>query len=72
MITEDYVSFETAKLLEEKGFDEAIETLIKPDGIKYFLDTNSVNNKKHSTIKNSEINIYSEDVCCPTIQMACK
>lgn len=26
MITEDYVSFETAKLLKEKGFDEICET----------------------------------------------
>ena len=29
MITEDYVSFETAKLLKEKGFDEPVRMYIK-------------------------------------------
>lgn len=69
---EDYVSFEVAKLLKEKGFDESIETLIKNDGTIYYLDTNSVSKRQHITIKNSEINIYSEDVSCPTQQMAMK
>lgn len=29
MVTEDYISFEIAKLLKEKGFDEMTEAAIK-------------------------------------------
>ena len=36
MITEDYVSFETAKLLKEKGFD------YYPDGSYWLIDANNV------------------------------
>ena len=72
MITEDYVSFETAKLLKEKGFDEEIETIITPDGRIYYVDENSVSRVIHTKIKNSNINIYSEDCSCPTLQMAIK
>lgn len=32
-ITEDYVSFETAKLLKEKGFNEECFALYNPDGM---------------------------------------
>ena len=32
MITEDYVSFETAKLLKEKGFDEEVTSFYLPNG----------------------------------------
>ena len=32
MITEDYVSFETAKLLKEKGFDEPTTGTYYKDG----------------------------------------
>ena len=32
MITEDYVSFETAKLLKEKGFNEGCSTTYTPNG----------------------------------------
>lgn len=35
MITEDYVSFETAKLLKEKGFDEPTLWFYVGDGTKY-------------------------------------
>ena len=35
MITEDYVSFETAKLLKEKGFDESTLWFYVGDGTKY-------------------------------------
>ena len=38
MITEDYVSFETAKLLKEKGFDECtISSYDKNGGLKDML-----------------------------------
>ena len=32
MITEDYVSFETAKLLKEKGFDVRLDSFYNSDG----------------------------------------
>ena len=35
MITEDYVSFETAKLLKKKGFDEPTLWFYVGDGTKY-------------------------------------
>ena len=35
MITEDYVSFETAKLLKDKGFDEPTLWFYVGDGTKY-------------------------------------
>lgn len=63
MITEDYVSFETAKLLKEKGFNwECISYYVvdEPNYVKYsFLE---------------ETNSTWESRCCsaPTIQMAMK
>ena len=71
-ITEDYVSFETAKLLKEKRFDEQLEMLIREDGTRYHADTNSVSKKRHIMLRNSEINTYSTDLSCPTLQMAMK
>lgn len=39
MTTEDYVSFETAKLLKEKGFDdEYTNAFYDKSGILYFID----------------------------------
>lgn len=72
MITEDFVNYNIANLLKEKGFDEEIETLITPTGKIYFLDENSVEKTPHKTICNSQINTYSNDVSCPTLQMAMK
>ena len=60
-ITEDYVSFETAKLLKEKGFDKNLQYYYDTDGIlvrccngEYF------SNKK------------SNSFIAPTLQMAMK
>ena len=36
MITEDYVSFETAKLLKEKGFGQLTYACFAPDGEEYY------------------------------------
>lgn len=65
MITEDYVSFETAKLLKKKGFDEPTLTIYRMfdddlvDMIQYnFALPNSKNGKS--------------DFACPTHQMAAK
>jgi len=65
MIQEDYLSFETAKLLKEKGFDEPTLTIYRMfdddlvDMIQYnFALPNSENGKS--------------DFACPTLQMAMK
>ena len=61
MITEDYVSFETAKLLKEKGFNECC--------YGYYYKPKHLS---HNTfdITNSEL---EEDSCsAPTLQMALK
>ena len=65
MITEDYVSFETAKLLKEKGFDE-------PCMFLYFAKYKPEGDFKgnFNETKNSEINELSYSA--PTLQMAMK
>lgn len=62
-ITEDYVSFETAKLLKEKGFDW--------ECIGYYVDYEP-NDVKYSFC--GETNSIWESRCCsaPTLQMAMK
>ena len=61
MITEDYVSFEVAKLLKEKGFDEPLNRIIYYNGTKELLERK---------ITNSQCN---SDFCsCLTHQMAMK
>jgi hypothetical protein len=64
MITEDYVSFETAKLLKEKGFDEMTE-------LAYGLEHGHIRNDLPvSYWRNSEIGEYK--FSCPTLQMTMK
>ena len=59
MITEDYVSFEIAKLLKEKGFENS-----EPTCINVF--------KGHTyKIQDNEI-IADDDITIPTLQMAMK
>lgn len=36
MVTEDYVSFDTAKLLKEKGFGQLTYACFAPDGEEYY------------------------------------
>ena len=66
MITEDYVSFKTAKLLKEKGFDEECWYWYEEDG--YFKDSND----DYGFQSNSDH--ISDDFICssPTLQMAMK
>jgi len=59
MITEDYVSFETAKLLRESGFD--VETYAS---IKVFAN--------HNYEVNGERITPEKDTIIPTLQMAMK
>lgn len=61
-ITEDYVSFETAKLLKEKGFDE-------PCFMSYWLRTKDKPELAHLE---QTSNNYSDCASCPTHQMAMK
>ena len=61
MITEDYVSYEVAKLLKEKGFDEHCQKC-------YYISTKSiedVHNGRNTTL-------LSFFISCPTLQMAMK
>lgn len=56
MITEDYVSFETAKLLKEKGFDEATLCDYSDKGSRWFNDVLVQHNSRGG-------------IACPTLQM---
>ena len=60
MITEDYVSFDTAKLLKEKGFDEATAGTYYKDGTFEYLTINRWNSK------------FVTPISAPTLQMACR
>lgn len=59
MITEDYVSFEIAKLLKEKGFDEATYHDYAQNGARWFEEVLVNHNSRGG-------------VACPTLQMAMK
>lgn len=67
-ITEDYVGFETAKLLKEKGFDESTSMVYMPYGDLCKLD-------RYDNIRNSNYNDITKnyfEYTAPTIQMAMK
>ena len=67
MITEDYVSFEVAKLLKEKGFDERCECFYDTEN----NDVSIVN--EWMDISNSELEgIEFARYSAPTLQMAMK
>ena len=88
MITEDYVSFEVAKLLKEKGFDEKCRYIWMFDKANDPQDTDGISKVcaeqliDGSFIDNSGINKAAEDgnwfedyhkvYLCPTLQMAMK
>lgn len=63
MITEDYVSFEVAKLLKEKGFDEKCRAL-------YTVWFDEVEGPKEDKAENW--NIEPRYFSAPTLQMAMK
>lgn len=66
MITEDYVSFETAKLLKEKGFDEECSCFY--DNVDYGTPGLEVDGRLY--YKNSALD--DEEYAAPTLQMAMK
>jgi hypothetical protein len=65
MITEDYISFETAKLMKEKGFDVYVRSFYEKD--KY-------RTKEEFSTNNAlwNYNISSFRYSAPTLQMAIK
>ena len=78
MITEDYVSFETAKLLKKKGFDEKCQKVYMHNGqllwAQIFMEGESfVNNECIDLV--AKYNNWTENnyaFLCPTLQMTMK
>lgn len=70
MITEDYVSFETAKLLKEKGFDEygMYFYTLEDEGEEGYKSNKRLQEFAH----NSHPELEKRAVSCPTLQMAMK
>ena len=68
MISEDYVSFETAKLLKEKGFDARCPMIYTVDGEMLYTDV-----KHHNmyAVTNKQLEYYM-DIIAPTQAMAMK
>ena len=62
MITEDYVSYETAKLLKEKGFDEPTTKSYYTEGLENPMIFS------HDLMSR----IKTDELLCPTLQMAIK
>ena len=69
MITEDYVSFETAKLLKEKGFDEKCYAYWD---LTTVTKTPKIGISDSSKNWNYKWNPFSLPVSAPTLQMAMK
>ena len=63
MITEDYVSFEIAKLLKEKGFDEACYKRYVPTHKGYILTDDA---------GHSNFGLSYDNYSAPTLQMTMK
>ena len=66
MITEDYISFETAKLLKEKGFDEKCRTYYK------VFPKSKIAAIYHSSENRGVSEDDPNEILCPTIHMAMK
>lgn len=62
MITEDYISFETAKLLKEKGFDEICRS--------YFIENGEDIRYCGAPLKNNSL--QESQLLRPTLQMVMK
>ena len=76
IITEDYVNFETAKLLKEKGFDEhcfCINYPLPEGGHHNIILPNLLNNSMIPFTDEYKFCRYKEDfITIPTLQMAMK
>ena len=71
MITEDYVSFETAKLLKEKGFDEITFTWYIGKG-KFCVGRNNFDDYHMNHLSNMATAKDKNKCSAPTLQMAMK
>ena len=67
MITEDYVSFEVAKLLNEKGFDEQCRDFYRQENGNWLH-----RNTYEYNYFNLQMPIWKDCYACPTHQMAMK
>lgn len=76
MITEDYVSFETAKLLKEKGFEGDTNCYYIEESVDKNLYYSPIKQNHNKRITNNEFNVYiditSSRISAPTLQMAMK
>lgn len=76
MITEDYVSFETAKLLKEKGFDEYCKSVYHVGSICSVASLGYHDNEGYGAVieekQNSDFGKYDNAISAPTLQMAMK
>ena len=66
-IKEDYVSFETAKLLKEKGFDETCYACYE-----YFSSSITMYSGWPFEYKGEPVHNSKDIIICPTLQMAMK
>lgn len=76
MIQEDYVSYETAKLLKEKGFDEYCRTIYNAGVFCSIASLDCRWNEGYGELieekQNSDFGIYDNAISAPTLQMAMK
>ena len=71
MITEDYVSFEIAKLLKEKGFDEITFTWYTGKG-RFCVGKNNFDDYHMNHFSNMAVARDKNKCSAPTLQMAMK
>ena len=72
MTTEDYVSFETAKLLEEKGFDANLHYYYDKDGNLLFSAWSKYDKDGNLLFSAWSKDVGRNDFLAPTLQMAMK
>jgi hypothetical protein len=73
MIEEDYVSFELAKMLKEKGFDEYCSHFYRLDGEHEYCYKAKLPRLTNNDIRNHDDWVNRVFACtCPTLQMALK
>ena len=76
MITEDYVSFETAKLLREKGFNECCKSVYHIGSVCSVASLGYHDNEGDGAVidenQNSDFGKYDNAISAPTLQMAMK
>lgn len=76
MITEDYVSFETAKLLKEKGFDEYCQSIYDVGSLRSVASLNCHWDEGYGELieekQNSDFGKYDNAISAPTLGVAMK